>query len=240
MEVHHHAHTARKKWTHYFWEFLMLFLAVFCGFLAENKREHMIEHQREKAYIKSFVQDLEQDTTQLVAILNTMDNKILLKDSLLAALAAPDLYDNSSRAHYYFELSRHFPDFIYTDRTIQQLKNSGGMRLIRNRAVADSIVDYDSRVRNVFVAQSQMNSMVLPYGLLKNKIFQIRLLDTANYGRNSPAVPLLTREKALVEELYNNMWDQKKFFAWLRSLDADLLQRGRRLIGFIKNEYHLR
>jgi hypothetical protein len=30
MEVHAHAHTARKKWTHYLWEFLMLFLAVFC------------------------------------------------------------------------------------------------------------------------------------------------------------------------------------------------------------------
>ena len=29
MEVHAHTHTARKKWTHYFWEFLMLFLAVF-------------------------------------------------------------------------------------------------------------------------------------------------------------------------------------------------------------------
>ena len=30
MEVHAHTHTARKKWTHYFWEFLMLFPAVFC------------------------------------------------------------------------------------------------------------------------------------------------------------------------------------------------------------------
>ena len=47
MEVHHHAHTARKKWTHYFWEFLMLFLAVFCGFLAEYQLEHTIEHNRE-------------------------------------------------------------------------------------------------------------------------------------------------------------------------------------------------
>ena len=39
MEVHHHAHTPdshrdKKKWTHYFWEFLMLFLAVFCGFFS--------------------------------------------------------------------------------------------------------------------------------------------------------------------------------------------------------------
>ena len=29
MEVHAHSHTPRKKWTHYFCEFLMLFLAVF-------------------------------------------------------------------------------------------------------------------------------------------------------------------------------------------------------------------
>lgn len=217
----------------------MLFLAVFCGFLAENKREHMIEHQREKVYIKSFIQDLEQDTSQLAFILKSLDQKILLKDSLLAALSAPDVYDNSARAHYFFEASRHFPDFIYTDRTIQQLKNSGGMRLIRNRSVADSIVDYDSRVRNVFVAQNQMNSMVLPYGLLKNRIFRIRLLDTADSGRNSPAVALLTRDNALVEELYNNMWDQKKFFAWLKALDADLLIRGRRLIRHIKEEYNL-
>ncbi len=43
MEVHAHSHTPRKKRTHYFWEFLVLFLAVFCGFLTENQREHYIE-----------------------------------------------------------------------------------------------------------------------------------------------------------------------------------------------------
>jgi hypothetical protein len=36
MEVHAHTHTARKKWTHYFWEFIMLFLAVSCGQLWYN------------------------------------------------------------------------------------------------------------------------------------------------------------------------------------------------------------
>ena len=55
MEVHHHSHTARKKWTHYFWEFLMLFLAVFCGFLAEYKLEHVIELQREEKYARSLL-----------------------------------------------------------------------------------------------------------------------------------------------------------------------------------------
>ena len=38
MEVHHHTHPdshrghEKKSWKSYFWEFLMLFLAVFCGF----------------------------------------------------------------------------------------------------------------------------------------------------------------------------------------------------------------
>ena len=66
MEVHHHAHTARKKWTHYFWEFIMLFLAVFCGFLAENQREHMIENHRVKESMKQF-ENLKYDTVRCSA-----------------------------------------------------------------------------------------------------------------------------------------------------------------------------
>jgi hypothetical protein len=50
MEVHHHSHSARKKWTYYIWEFLMLFLVVFCDFLAENFREHQVQKQREGAF----------------------------------------------------------------------------------------------------------------------------------------------------------------------------------------------
>ena len=61
MEVHIHTHTERKTFTHHLYEFLMLFLAVFCGFLAENQQEHMVEHQREKQYIRSLQEDLSRD-----------------------------------------------------------------------------------------------------------------------------------------------------------------------------------
>ena len=60
MEVH--AHTPRKKWTHYFWEFLMLFLAVFCGFLAEYQLEYKNEHDREKVNMQNMLEDLNSDT----------------------------------------------------------------------------------------------------------------------------------------------------------------------------------
>lgn len=239
MEVHAHTHTPRNKWTHYLWEFLMLFLAVFCGFLAENFREHQVEHKREKEYIKSFVEDLKQDTAQLKKILTSFSDKISFKDSLLKELADPGVFKSSTRAFYFFQLSRHFPDFIYTDRTIQQLKNSGGMRLLRNKAVSDSVVDYDSKVRTVFIAQEQLNSVVLTYGFEKSKLFQTRLIDTAGNGFQRPGIPLLTQDKNAVEEFYNNMSDQKRFFFYLRNLDTDLLSRATRLIDFINKEYHL-
>jgi hypothetical protein len=70
MEVHHHAHTERKKWTHYLWEFLMLFLAVTLGFFVENQREHLVEHQREKQFVQSLFNDIKADTANLDRIIN--------------------------------------------------------------------------------------------------------------------------------------------------------------------------
>ena len=86
MEVHAHTHTARKKWTHYLWEFLMLFLAVFCGFLAENQREHMIEHQREVKYITSLIKDLELDIISLKQASDIRKKYINYYDSLVYLL----------------------------------------------------------------------------------------------------------------------------------------------------------
>lgn len=48
METHgQHLHKAPSQgWKHYVFEFFMLFLAVFAGFLAENQREHFVEKKR--------------------------------------------------------------------------------------------------------------------------------------------------------------------------------------------------
>jgi len=101
-------------------------------------------------------------------------------------------------------------------------------------------VDYDSKVRTVFIAQEQMNAGTLTYGFQKSKLFQTRLIDTANNGFQDPGIPLLTQNKNDVEEFYNNMKDQKRSFTYLKRLDMDLLLRGTRLIDFINKEYRLK
>src|SRR5687768_1519395 len=89
MEVHHHSHTSRKKWTHYFWEFLMLFLAVFCGFLAEYQLEHKIEKDREKQFIRSMIADLGDDMTQLDRVIDEEQRGRDLLDTLIVLLNDP-------------------------------------------------------------------------------------------------------------------------------------------------------
>src|ERR1043165_1053951 len=127
MEVHQHSHHGGKKnWRSYFREFLMLFLAVFCGFLAEYQLEHTIERDREKLYIKSMIEDLVADTTNLSGVVAEFDQLSLRMDTVLRMY--PQLGKGyNDTLHRNLSTVMGFPDFIYTDRTMQQLKNSGDM-----------------------------------------------------------------------------------------------------------------
>src|SRR5688572_26997315 len=101
MEVHAHSHTPRKKWTHYFWEFLMLFLAVFCGFLAEYQLEHKIEKNREKQYMQSLVEDLKADTAMLAANIKIRQDRMQMIDTFLSLLYSPTAIRQRSGDLYY-------------------------------------------------------------------------------------------------------------------------------------------
>ena len=64
----------------------MLFLAVFCGFLAEYKLEHTIENQREKKYVHSLIEDLKADTANLTSYVQLRKEKRIMMDSLMMLL----------------------------------------------------------------------------------------------------------------------------------------------------------
>ena len=148
MEVHAHSHTARKKWTHYFWEFLMLFLAVFCGFLAEYQLEHYIEKQRAKDFARSLHSDLVSDT----AVFNRISGRLNLSINKIDTLI--DLLNNTNEAKNkvssIYNLSVYafiFPSSTPTESTLLQLLNSGALRYLRNNVLVDSIKIYNNSVQ---------------------------------------------------------------------------------------------
>ena len=100
METHanHLHHAPGNNLWHYFFEFLMQFIAVFCGFLAENWREQMVEHHREKEFMHSIVQDIKSDILQSNEILIRLKINVAGTDSLIDALSSADIIRNSNIA----------------------------------------------------------------------------------------------------------------------------------------------
>ena len=84
MEVHHHPHAKKKNFKEYFFEFLMIFLAVTLGFFAENIREHFVNSEKEKNYMKGMLQDLEKDTAEYHKLLYSRNLIIKKMDSALS------------------------------------------------------------------------------------------------------------------------------------------------------------
>src|SRR3954469_1707223 len=84
MEVHHQPDQIHKKkrWKEYFLEFLMIFLAVTLGFLAENLREHISEQKRAEVFAQSLNADFKADTSSLHQLIFYTSEKIRMIDSL--------------------------------------------------------------------------------------------------------------------------------------------------------------
>jgi hypothetical protein len=148
MEVHAHTHTSdpdshrgRKKFTHYLWEFLMLFLAVFCGFLAENYREHLVEHQREKEFAHQLLADLLSDSVFFTKKVEKM-NLLLIKHK-----AFYDLMTGGKKPTDKEIIAGCLPllylfDIEATTATYSQMKASGSLRYIKNEKLKNALQHY--------------------------------------------------------------------------------------------------
>ena len=180
MEVHHHSHTSRKRWTHYFWEFLMLFLAVFCGFLAEYQLEHKIEKDREKQFIQTMAEDLKSDSAQLSNLIKSRKSRVRELDTLFNIIATDEYLKVGTKVYELYELPywdilRFFP----SDRTMQQLKNGGNLRLIRKKNVSNALIKYDVWVRNRKEYESLQSELATQINQYIEKILDPLVLEKA-------------------------------------------------------------
>jgi hypothetical protein len=142
MEVHHHSHSSRQKWTHYLWEFLMLFFAVFAGFLAENQREHYVEDQRAKALAKNLYKELYEDSVSVQQCLENRRKKEkecsyfieYVKDSSLTNIS-PRFFPAYTTAFIQIQ----YIIFDPNDGILNQLRNSGELRYFKSSELQSEI-----------------------------------------------------------------------------------------------------
>jgi hypothetical protein len=215
MEVHAHTHTARKKWTHYFWEFLMLFLAVFCGFLAEYQLEHVIEHKRSIKYIHSLAEDLGKDTSELQEDGRHWNEKRNIIDTLREELYKPVADQNPALLYKLANSLWRITTFIYSDRTVEQLRHSGEFRLL-NKDVVNKLIEYDGKIRTS--VRDREAILIRTYGELidiQNNLFDSRVFTQLRLLTRSKRDSTVSAKSVVYIPLVNN---PEKSFLYLNKL----------------------
>lgn len=233
MEVHHHAHDPaaphhKKNWKSYFWEFLMLFLAVFCGFLAESYHTHLVNKEIEKRNIQSYVNSIKKDADNLKKAINGNRDKIKLTDSLgripgdfKDARFQKDFFSYSGRLVWIYDFS---PD----ESAFLNMQSSGTLRLIEKQNILDSILKYQSQ--NIKIKKHQESTNKIYFAALDN-LLQVTDLrkDPPQFNGNNQQLQTYINNKILESGLTETS---------ITFLEQQL-KTATNLIALIKNEYNL-
>lgn len=186
MEVHHHAHHdhGKKTWKSYFWEFFMLFLAVFCGFLAELQLEHYIENQREKKYVSHLMQDLSKDSANLIKFMDDTRIRNGRIDSILQILINNESATRGNELYFHARRIVRAPLYSASDASILQLKYSGNFRLIQDANIVKQIGSYENQSKEMNYVFEEWRAVNTSYregleNLFNGKVFY-KMLNAQN------------------------------------------------------------
>lgn len=247
MEVHHHPEVEHhpKHFKEYFLEFLMIFLAVCMGFIAENLREHFTDRSKEEQYIKGFVSNLENDTMRLAYIIQFDHHQLKGIDSFLQLAHAP-LNVDSNRTKFYHLFVEYFyktASFKSNDATLLQLKNTGDYRLIEKDHTADSLSEYDAEITQIYSQGAYYDAYFKEIVGRLDDLVDMTVFGDTTYVKqgiftDKPLPKLRDTDKLRV--LFNKAVD----FRIITSSYADNnltpeLESATHLISFLKKEYKL-
>lgn len=257
MEVHHHPdlHHKPKPFKEFVLEFIMIFLAVTLGFFAESYREYLGERAKEKEAIHSLIEDLEIDTTQLTQFIQLHNANADTLNLLVKALNSYNGTDSANHKLYQLYLTSTITAvFFPAERTLTQLKNTGAMHIIKNKAVADELVDYD-------IAIKKLDEYVKVYNDYSKKcvdqaanIFNLNFLkyyadmqesatiDTSlvvDPAYRNRTLPLINTDPKILLKYANSVWyEQLVILNYSQNL-MEFKKQETRFIALLRKEYNI-
>jgi len=230
---------------HYLFEFLMLFLAVFCGFMAENYREGLVNKEKAHHYIQNLVADLKADTADVNFAIYY--NK-LWNDHLDSALQVPidRLKDINTQDTFYYHFLPYYSwlqPFVQNDNTITQLK-AGGFNFIRNEKVVDSINMVYNFYRNASFNNSYNYTCYWDIARKAQELMDMPAPPTT-IGEDVPKHVLQNKEVFVkydmpaIHQLYSMIRNAKGSFATTIDFEKQYKEKAERLLSYLQKEYHL-
>ncbi len=239
-----------KSWKKYFIEFLMLFLAVTLGFFADNIRDSFTNKNQEKEYILSMIEDAKNDRLNIKKAIHNNE----VRKKILDSLSKYCYYYNANEDSINYKLYRNYmmvllrPDFLnFSELTVQQLKNAGGMRLIKNKNAINEIIRYNLAEKQLENQQNYYENYQNKSIALGMKIFNHQVYDAIEEAHKKGAEnPFSNIDFALLDDnskqlkefsnhcnMYGGIVDYYKML--LENVDA----RADTLINTLQKEYKI-
>ena len=244
MEVHHHPHVEKKSFKEYFLEFLMIFLAVTMGFFAESLRESITENHLEKEYIISLNEDMHDNDSMLTLMIKAHQQNVLMMDSLINLLGRLNGVKGSEGALYYF--SRVAPcleALPLTDKTFQQLKNSGKAQVITDfNTIGQVIKYYNNDVPAIKLAEEQYFQEFDHYKIIVAQVFDpavMRALELPDgmVSRPGKDPALLNYDIKLLKQLAVLLVYMRGSVVGEIEREKKLQNDGQQLIRYLQEQY---
>jgi hypothetical protein len=243
MEVHHHSHHP-KKWKEYITEFIMLFLAVSLGFMAENIREHQIEKQREIAYLKNVHEDLKLDLINIDNVFNSNTIRLQAMDTLFNIINNNTITNED--VYYYIRNLALRATFESSHVGLDQIKSAGGLRMVKNSEITSGIQEYEraldaldklENVRERTLEQARFKMAVVFEPSISYEMLVGQGQGIMRFNRPKKADAILQNNKQAVKELLNLVTFGLNSNKYLNTNLEKLKMIGQKLDSAIVKEY---
>jgi hypothetical protein len=227
----------------------MLFLAVFCGFLAEYQLEHKIEKDRIKKYMKDMIADLRSDTAFINGQLDYTKQTVDILDSFIQNLYSESSFQNTSVLYTQYSRYLRLLTPIFNDQTITQLRSAGNLRLIDNEEITNQLAGYWFGINAVTKIAERIEQRYDVAGEMALRIFNRKYFYTYSPGDslrnyqfiesgNAEPMLLMTKDKNDLIAFANIVDRIKGSVEIYREGVAIHEQRAIALMALIKQEYH--
>jgi hypothetical protein len=236
----------------YFFDFLMLFLAVTLGFFADNYREDLSDKQKEKQNIESIIRTVAGDTLNMQRVINENEFYITGIDSFIALKKLNINSAGFKQKYYYFAFNYLLSEQYYkqNEAGYEQLSTSGVLRLITKDEVVSNLAAYNnSYITDVLSQEVICHELFMQQADLLSKILNLTTMRDPTIPESDMADIHSDLYTSKLEELYKEPLTIKEMYNLAVSLCVSnyvyvyilqhQLERGRNLIDFLKEEYHL-
>ena len=189
-------------------EIFLVVIGILIALQINNWNQTQAERKVEKEYITSLLEDIATDTTNIQLAIKNNEIRIKYLDSLASMCFnyRPEDMNDPKLYELYNRTIRH-PDFVTpTERTLTQLKNAGGMRLLKNKKSVNAIIEYEDYFKKLINQQVWYESMLSSLVEAGIPNFNYKFFPKTKEGYNQPffkTAKIISEDKKSIIELGN-------------------------------------